>query len=648
MAGINLFPIRITLKCPLNCSFCVSHDPEGGHIGVKSLLAQINNLPVLAGNTILIHGGDPFLHPDILKIVRTAAEHGRIILRSPGINLSMESIPALMPYVDVFRIMTPALNPVLYRRLTGGGKIADLFTGLKIAMDKGAPVEIEIPVLPENLGHVADMIKVLANKLPGLKGLFITFPDTTGLNKERLSLWQFFARLSSLSLPWPIQLDQQTLPPPCTAPSERVFLEVEHLFGPVMKRPDSNEDRKECKDCMLKRFCPANSTTGAWANIRPNPISWGGTHKNIQCTMPWTTLDISEGDGQALACCRDWVRIEGESVFQQGIRGSWNSSAMQHLRTAIADDRRRDTCKTICPYMHSTTASLDEITTTEYPGLTRLRAIAKGAGIMDEPPMYVSIGVTTFCNLRCVMCTIEDRNKMNELPDQVYNELYSMAPGIRKITFTGGEPLLSPKFPEFLKKLSADSFPGLSAHIITNGTVLTRRLLSDLSASVLRGITISLNAATKITYESVNRGAKWEKTIRNIREVTQFIKEQGLPIEIVLSFVILRSNFQETRQFVLLAKSMGTQVRFMVNTNDPGSKSLRRLQVGSRRLSGMTKQETDGPGIAAGEWFIGERGLCNEAVNELQAAVQEMHGMAPERIADARSVLESLKGMCGK
>jgi len=319
---------------------------------------------------------------------------------------------------------------------------------------------------------------------------------------------------------------------------------------------------------------------------------------------------------------------------------------MQKLRAAVADNRRQDTCKTICPYMHTTAASLDTLATDEYPGLARLRAIAGGIEVIDEPPMYVSIGVTTFCNLRCVMCRISERDKKNELPDSIYEELYAMASRVKKITFTGGEPLLSKKCLKFLKTLDKNTFPNLNAHIITNGTALTEKLMSDLSSSVLRGLTISLNAATRNTYEKINVGANWDRVIRNIRETGKFIRENKLPVELVFSFVILRSNLQETRAFVHLAKSMGAQVRFMINTNDPGIKWLRLAQMTAGRIPGLSDSGITESTETAREWFIGDQNLCQEATENLHDAINAMKGMSPERITDAHAVLDSLKRMC--
>jgi len=322
MTDTNLLPLRITLKCPLDCSFCISHDPEGEHLRTKKIMALIKKIFVADNNTILIHGGDPLLHPDILRIAQEASKHGTVVLMSPGINLTTENTMRLMPYIERFRVVIPALNPVLYTKLTGKNDIAGMFAGLKAALDLNAPVEVEIPVLTDNLAHLPDMITSLASGVPGLKGLFLTFRNPDGLYNEREKLWQFLTYLSKTRLPWPATLDRHTLPPPCTAPSESVFLQTEGLFDVVMKRPANSKVREKCQDCAIKNFCPANNQDSIWAGLDPSPISWGADHNTISCTIPWTNLDIGEGDGHAAACCRDWVKIEGASVFHTGINGA--------------------------------------------------------------------------------------------------------------------------------------------------------------------------------------------------------------------------------------------------------------------------------------------------------------------------------------
>ncbi len=647
MSGNNVFPIRVTLKCELDCGFCVSHDPEGRHMPLEQTLQQDQYTSHDADNIFLIHGGNPVLHPDIVRIAAFYHRRGRVVLRLPGPGLTGEMVRNLRPHVDMFRVVVPALNPALYRRLTRTGDISFMFKGLKLLLDNDAPVEIEVPVLPGNLGHLGDMVATMGERLHDIKGVLLVFQDVRGLFEQRKALWSALSGLAHMDLPWVVHMDPQSFPPPCTAPSESDFLDAEVLFDPGMRRPQDAEERMECLQCAIRKFCPSNNTSSPWAEIAPTPIPWDG-YRSVPCIIPWTHLDISEGDGQATPCCRDWVSIQGESVFDAGLEGAWNSGAIQRLRSAVSRNQRDETCKPICPFMHSRSASIEQMDQfDEYPGLRRLRAIAQGRGYMDEPPMSISVGVTTFCNLRCVMCRVKDRDQHNDLPAHVYEELYKMAPRIKKIAFTGGEPLLSKRFIGFLKSLERQEFPGLTAHIITNGTVLNRALMHELASSVLGGITISLNAATKNTYESINRGAKWERTIRNIHDVLDFIKQSGMPVEVVLSFVILRSNMHEMRLFVHLARSLGAQVRFMVNTNDPGAAWRRGFHLAAAGLPGVGRMELVAQAVQnAREWFIGEHDLCREAVMELQAAVKDMQGMSPGRIKDARSVLKSLKSLC--
>lgn len=89
-------------------------------------------------------------------------------------------------------------------------------------------------------------------------------------------------------------------------------------------------------------------------------------------------------------------------------------------------------------------------------------------------PLYVQFITTFRCNLRCTYCQIFNIDSYEMTTEEVLkmlNELIKF--GLRKITFTGGEPLLRPDLPEFIKYVKKrDVF----CNIITNGMLLPKRI----------------------------------------------------------------------------------------------------------------------------------------------------------------------------
>jgi len=96
------------------------------------------------------------------------------------------------------------------------------------------------------------------------------------------------------------------------------------------------------------------------------------------------------------------------------------------------------------------------------------------------------------CNLRCAHCFNASGPGNREMPSLARAEVKSLldraeVAGVRDIVFTGGEPFLHPDMAE----IAGDTLSRFPATILTNGTLLTKRVIERLSAAA-RGSTYSL------------------------------------------------------------------------------------------------------------------------------------------------------------
>ena len=74
-----------------------------------------------------------------------------------------------------------------------------------------------------------------------------------------------------------------------------------------------------------------------------------------------------------------------------------------------------------------------------------------------------------------------------------------------------------------------------------------------------RSIIISVDAATKETYEKIRVGGKWEELLTSL----SLIAEKRNKFEhIVINMTVMRSNYREIPQFIDLAESYGFNVTF--------------------------------------------------------------------------------------
>jgi MoaA/NifB/PqqE/SkfB family radical SAM enzyme len=110
------------------------------------------------------------------------------------------------------------------------------------------------------------------------------------------------------------------------------------------------------------------------------------------------------------------------------------------------------------------------------------------------PPLYVSLGVTTRCNCRCLYCDLWGGNGHGELDTDSWKEiLVELAGwlGPTRISFAGGEPFLRKDLGELVAY--ADRV-GLLPSIVTNGSILTSKTLQAVTQWPLVSLVVSIDS----------------------------------------------------------------------------------------------------------------------------------------------------------
>jgi len=174
---------------------------------------------------------------------------------------------------------------------------------------------------------------------------------------------------------------------------------------------------------------------------------------------------------------------------------------------------------------------------------------------MTEPTLqYLTVEVTTFCNLNCRMCFKRGLKEMpyRHLSLEMFLKSLNEANPRMGVTFVGlGEPLLNPDFYEMLKETRKR---GLIINLVTNGLLMNEDWSKKLIELKTDKISISLDAATKETYDSIRRGSDFNKVMANIRVLMKMKDSLGTNKPGVrLDMVLMKSNIKELPTFVKLA-----------------------------------------------------------------------------------------------
>lgn len=141
---VNYLRISITDRCNERCLYCLPEGYHGwaqrpDHLTVEEILRLVRVAAGLGFRKFRLTGGEPLVRRDVPEIVRgMAAIPGveTIGLSTNGTRLAALARPLREAGVRSVNISLDALDPELYRRITGGD-VATVLAGIRAAVDAG-------------------------------------------------------------------------------------------------------------------------------------------------------------------------------------------------------------------------------------------------------------------------------------------------------------------------------------------------------------------------------------------------------------------------------------------------------------------------------------------------------------------------------
>lgn len=183
----------------------------------------------------------------------------------------------------------------------------------------------------------------------------------------------------------------------------------------------------------------------------------------------------------------------------------------------------------------------------------------------DGQLAYLSIACTTRCNLDCVYCS-KKNSQILDLDPVLLNRTLEEAIdlGLKKVEFTGGEPLLYPFFMEIARRLVERNVTVL---MVTNGTLLnleTAKKLADLGVGV--GVSLSTLREDRFDGMSQKKGL-----IQAVFNALQFLRASGyrpdkMPV-LAIQSIASRDTLDELEELRNFALEQGCM--FIVNRAIP-------------------------------------------------------------------------------
>jgi radical SAM protein with 4Fe4S-binding SPASM domain len=191
-------------------------------------------------------------------------------------------------------------------------------------------------------------------------------------------------------------------------------------------------------------------------------------------------------------------------------------------------------------------------------GRMRRIAVAMAAGAADPPlPVRFQVETTDICNLKCRMCTREVMEGMNTRSMALADfERVVAEVDPYYVTLNGlGEPLIDKTI---FEKLAFLRRRGIMTSMPTNGTYIRRDKLDRLAQNLPDILQMSIDGATKESFEYIRVRGDFERIVANYRAILTRRNEgrarPGTKMRILCA--LQKRNLFEYREMYALVRSM--------------------------------------------------------------------------------------------
>lgn len=177
-------------------------------------------------------------------------------------------------------------------------------------------------------------------------------------------------------------------------------------------------------------------------------------------------------------------------------------------------------------------------------------------------PKQLEIEITTACNLRCTIC---EHTYWTQRPSHMtfaqFERVIDQFPRLKWVGMTGiGSGFLNPDYMDMLRYLKTQRhcFVELFDHFAMLGEDMARELIRI----GINKIWISLESASKESYNRIRVGSDFDRVLSNVRSMMKVKRELHSPIpELWFHFIINRHNVHEMEDYVELVADLAREER---------------------------------------------------------------------------------------
>lgn len=232
----------------------------------------------------------------------------------------------------------------------------------------------------------------------------------------------------------------------------------------------------------------------------------------------------------------------------------------------------------------------------------RWKATVRGAERLDYLPLKLDVENVSRCNFRCTMCQVSGWPKGRRGPDMsldAFKALLDEQYGVFEIKLQGfGEPLMQGD--PYFAMIRYARARHIWVRMVTNASLLhlndNARKLID---SGVNEVQISVDGATREVYETIRRGARFDRVVSNCKLINAYCRDRGIE-RTKMWTVVQKANWHQMAELVDLgAEMLFPTMVFSLNLSDFGQADWR------ERNDAVTMEHALSTDLA---WSLIERG----------------------------------------
>jgi MoaA/NifB/PqqE/SkfB family radical SAM enzyme len=282
------------------------------------------------------------------------------------------------------------------------------------------------------------------------------------------------------------------------------------------------------------------------------------THKNLRiqnrCPRPFDTVLINKM-GSCYACeCTSWLPQSIGNLQVKSLDEIIGSDMHQHLHSSITDGTYRYCNEHQCSYIKS-------------------NAVLHG---QPDRIQHIRLAIDDSCNLRCPSCRKgmifhKEGSTFNlgiRLADKINDWLHRHPHPIQVHIGSDGDPFASHVYRHFMEQTPERD--NIKYSLLTNGLMFKEfHHKVPYVINNLQELGVSIDGATKDTYEKLRLGGKWEKILEGLECMAEQKQKHGF--RFILHFVVQKDNYHEMETIIDLGEQYGADRVWLNKIEDWGT-----------------------------------------------------------------------------